>query len=270
VAAATYNASYVGPRPELVDRVPPTCVEVLDLGCATGEVGLAIKRRNPAARVTGIEIDPAMAAVAATHLDRVVRLDLDRADEILVELGGSVFDAIVAGDVLEHLVDPWRCLRVLAGLTAPGAVVSASIPNIGYWATWRDVVLRRHWPYRPRGVHDATHLRFFARANLAALFEQAGFEDVRIDPVYRLNDLGNHRWERHAPRLAIPGVRDLLTYQFLVTARRRAGVEVDPDRPVIRMGELGPPPRAATTAGAPARTDAPPTSQTADRERGMR
>jgi 2-polyprenyl-3-methyl-5-hydroxy-6-metoxy-1,4-benzoquinol methylase len=198
---------------------------VLDLGCAVGAVGLALKARDPAIRVVGVELDQGMAAVAAERLDRVIVGDLV-APEVLASLRDEAFDGVVAGDILEHLADPWSVLRRLAAQLPPGATVVASVPNIGYWDTWWNVLVLRRWPYRPRGIHDATHLRFFARRNVERLFRQAGLEIVRLDRTYRLLEAGSRR-DRYARYLAaVPGLREPLTFQFLVVARRNGDLPV--------------------------------------------
>ena len=237
---AGFNRSYIGSRPDLVERLPSSCRNVLDLGCATGEVGAAVKRRIPDARVTGVELDPSMAAIAATKLDRVVAADLENAEAIAGQLAGQPFDGVLAGDILEHLVDPWRTLRILTTVLAPDAVVVASLPNVGFWDTSWNVLVRKRWPYRPRGIHDSTHLRFFARRNLEPLFAQAGYRVERIDRSYRLIERP-HRRNRFARFVAVPGLRDLLTFQFLVIARREAGIAVELDRPHGDHPELIPP-----------------------------
>ncbi len=227
-----FNLSYLTARPDLLALLPMDVRRVLDLGCATGEVGAAIKLRAPGTRVVGVEIDPEMAALAAQRIDRVVAADLGDAAAVAAAIGEERFDAVVAGDILEHLVDPWRALRGIAAVVDADGVIVASLPNVGFWATWRDVVIRRRWPYRPRGVHDATHLRFFARSNVEPLFEQAGFVVERVERSYRLVD-GLDERNRRAARLAVPGLRDLLTYQFLVIARRAAPADE------IRLRERG-------------------------------
>jgi SAM-dependent methyltransferase len=231
---AAFKRAYVGGRPDLVSRVPANARNVLDLGCATGEVGLGLKARIPGVRVVGVEIDAAMAAVAAGRLERVVQADLGDPVAVRASLAGEAFDAVVAGDILEHLTDPWAVLRTIVPRLADGATVVASLPNGGFWNTWWNVLVRKRWPYRSRGMHDATHLRFFARRNLAPLFAQAGLTIERIDRAYRLVDRPHPR-NRWARRIALPGLRDLLTYQFIVVARRPlpsddSGPAADPER----------------------------------------
>ena len=121
--------------------------------------------------------------------------------------------------MLEHIVDPWGELRRLAErLDSEGKVV-ISIPNIAHLDTFVNVFVRGVWPYRTRGIHDATHLRFFARRNVDALLAEAGLELVELRRNLRIFEWP-HRLNRLAPLLALPGLRSLLTFQFLIVARK--------------------------------------------------
>jgi SAM-dependent methyltransferase len=88
------------------------------------------------------------------------------------------FDAIVCGDVLEHLADPWTALRGLAGLLHPGGTAAISLPNAAHW-TVRRALLRGRFPREDHGLFDRTHLRWFTRADARALVLGAGLEIVR-------------------------------------------------------------------------------------------
>jgi 2-polyprenyl-3-methyl-5-hydroxy-6-metoxy-1,4-benzoquinol methylase len=208
-----FNPSYTAARTGLLRLVPPACRRILDVGCATGATGAALKARDPAVHVTGVEIDPAMGADARSRLDRVVVGDVSQ-PALLAELGTRSYDCVICGDVLEHLEDPWRVLRELVQLTARDAYVVASLPNVAHLSTFA-ALLRRTWPYRPRGIHDRTHLRFFARSNVETLFAQAGLRILRLERNYRLIEHA-HPANRLSRWAAVPGLRDLLTFQFLV------------------------------------------------------
>lgn len=66
-----FNPSYVGSRGDVQALVPSSAASILDVGCATGELGASLMRRL-GATVVGIELCPAMAAVARTKLERVL------------------------------------------------------------------------------------------------------------------------------------------------------------------------------------------------------
>ena len=111
-------------NPDILDRIPLDARAVLDVGCGSGALGRDYKRRNPAAKVYGIEQDEAAARIAAERLDEVVLCNLD--DNIL-PFGDTRFDCIVYGDILEHLQDPWSVLsRQAARLNDSGTVVGSS------------------------------------------------------------------------------------------------------------------------------------------------
>jgi 2-polyprenyl-3-methyl-5-hydroxy-6-metoxy-1,4-benzoquinol methylase len=212
---AGFLRAYTGSRPDLLALVPAGAARVLDVGCATGALGAALKAERADATVVGVEIDPAMAAVAQTRLDRVLAEPIEQA---LERLAGERFDCVVCGDVLEHLGDPWSVLRALAGLLDDNGTVVASLPNVAHLDTLANLVFRHRWPYRERGVHDETHLRFFALANVRALFAQAGLEIVELRRHYRLIDRP-HGVNLLAWLVALPGLRELVAYQYLVLAR---------------------------------------------------
>jgi 2-polyprenyl-3-methyl-5-hydroxy-6-metoxy-1,4-benzoquinol methylase len=148
----------------------PAGARVLDIGCATGYLGAQLSRRG--CSVTGLERNPASAAAARRHCDEVVEGDIERpADR---ERLATEFDAILIGDVLEHLVDPWDTLRFVRSLLGPGGVVIASIPNVGAW-TVRLGLLAGRFEYTETGLLDRTHLRFFTRRTAHELVRGAGF-----------------------------------------------------------------------------------------------
>src|SRR4051812_16670615 len=89
----------------------------LDVGCGTGYLGEQLIALGN--RVSGVEVNPASAAVAAERLDRVVVGDLEAVD-LVAEFGPASFDVVVYGDVLEHLRGPLPVLRQARGLLAPG------------------------------------------------------------------------------------------------------------------------------------------------------
>ena len=75
------------------------------------------------------------------------------------------FDVIVAADVLEHLKDPGRCLQACLESSTPGARWCCRSPT-SPTSTFASRCCRADFEYRPLGLLDETHLRFFTRASL--------------------------------------------------------------------------------------------------------
>jgi len=213
------NPSYISRRSDLVAFIPKTVTSLLDVGCSVGAVGAALKQRQ-AARVTGLEYDPEMAEIARANLDLVFS---GNAEEFPVEKlrEHGPFDGLLFADVLEHLRDPWQALIKYSSLLTPGAAVIASLPNVRHFTTLASVFLRGYWPYRERGVHDRTHLRWFTKRNIEELFELANLRIERVDRIYRIIERPHSYNERFAHRFAVGPLRELLTYQYYVLARKR-------------------------------------------------
>ena len=148
---------------------------VLEIGCAAGAFGRVLKERHPAAHVTGIEAGRAAAAVAAERLDRVIRGRIEELDFAAVGLHPAGFDLVVAGDVLEHLVNPWALLERLRPLIAPGGRLVASIPNVRNFQVVAALAVEGRFQYVERGLLDVTHLRFFTLDEILVMLDDSGF-----------------------------------------------------------------------------------------------
>jgi GT2 family glycosyltransferase/glycosyltransferase involved in cell wall biosynthesis/protein-L-isoaspartate O-methyltransferase len=174
---------YANARRNLAERVPKDAREVLDVGCGNGATGKLIQQLT-GARVTGIEIHPEVAKVARQVLADVHVLDVE-ADEL--PFAQKQFDCILCGDVLEHLIDPWKALQKLVSHLKPTGCLIVSLPNVRNLGVIGGL-LEGSWNYQEYGILDSTHLRFFAKSDMEKLFASAGLraelvETVR-DPLY--------------------------------------------------------------------------------------
>ncbi|AQA20059.1 hypothetical protein BST95_19405 (plasmid) [Halioglobus japonicus] len=214
----SFNKSYLGERQDIIGCIPVSTTRMLDIGCSVGALGRAAKTAVPGLYVHGIDYDADMAAVATEHLDEVTVADMD-SFALAEGFPNASFDCVVMADVLEHLRDPWKVVRDVTEVAADGATVIACVPNVRHIDTLFNLVFRQRWPYRERGIHDRTHLRFFARGNLPGLMAQNGLEIVTVRTNYRLVERPS-RLNRFARFLALPGLRGFLAFQYIVVARR--------------------------------------------------
>ncbi len=216
VNSSGFNFSYIGQRPDIERLISLKTRTVLDVGCSTGILGAAIRAKT-GAQIFGIELSAAMADEALNHIDQVFVGD---AAEIILQgkLDNYKFDTIIFADVLEHLVDPWAVLSAAKNYLNPGGTIIASIPNIRHIDTIYHLVLKGYWPYRERGIHDRTHLRFFTRQNIIELFSSAGLTIDTIDTNYRILEKPS-QINRVAKFFALPILKDFLAFQYLIQAR---------------------------------------------------
>lgn len=151
---------------------------VLDVGCSSGYLGEALRQRGHC--VVGVEPDPISAEQARTRLDRVVVGTIE--DFLTHSAGSERFDAMIFGDVLEHTADPAAVLRRCRGHLTERGIIVASVPNVAHVGV-RAMLLAGRWDYDERGILDRTHLRFFTKASLVDLLEDAGYAVEAVVPV---------------------------------------------------------------------------------------
>jgi SAM-dependent methyltransferase len=156
---------------DLIGAAPRLFVE---FGCGTGLTGAEVKRRFPGAVVDGFEYSPEAGAIAATRLDHVHIGDVAAVDFAAHYAPGSI-DGLLLADVLEHLYDPWALLVRIRPYLAADCQVIASIPNIRNLALI-SALAAGDFDYEPAGLLDVTHIRFFTRRGIMAMFEQTGYE----------------------------------------------------------------------------------------------
>jgi SAM-dependent methyltransferase len=197
---------YAGCNERLARLMPAEALRVLEVGCGEGRLGARLKALRPGREVYGIEREPAAVTAAAGNLDRVFALDVERDDPPLEP--GSL-DAVLYGDVLEHLVDPLAVLRRHRPLLKSDGIVLASVPNVQHH-TIVAAVLRGDFQYESAGLLDATHLRFFTWSTLFKLLLDAGFAPEIADET-----------ALPAPAGFLQAAEPLLRHLGLHTARTR-------------------------------------------------
>lgn len=220
MGSTNFNPSYIGARRDIQSLIPASVRNVLDVGCSVGSLGAAIKEKSGGAQVFGIELSEQMAEEANACLDKVFQGDV--AEVIRSgQLDGFTFDAIIFADILEHLIDPWTVLREIKKHLNPKGIIVASIPNIRNLDTIFNLVVKGYWPYRERGIHDATHLRFFTKKNIIELFEAADLSISYIQTNYRLVEKPNII-NGLARFFAFPIIKNFLAFQYLIKSHHKA------------------------------------------------
>lgn len=209
------NPSYTGPRKDILSLVPFTAQSILDVGCSNGALGAGLKARQDC-QILGVELDPKMAEVAQDVLDEVY---VGPAEDFFKQTEQSGYDAIIFADVLEHLYDPWSVVDKASEMLAEGGVIIASLPNIRHISTVCNLFFRGIWPYKDRGLHDRTHLRFFTRRSILSLFQDHRCKVIKWKINYRITDEA-FALNPAAKLFAVPGLKHFLAYQYLVVVQK--------------------------------------------------
>ncbi|MEM9040206.1 MAG: class I SAM-dependent methyltransferase [Actinomycetota bacterium] len=106
----------------IADRVPSG--RVLDAGCGTGLVGVAIAVRNPEIDLVGIDVSPTSVTLARER-NVYAELSVASLDERLDATDGS-FDAVVCAGVLSYVADVEATLAEMIRVARPGGRVVAT------------------------------------------------------------------------------------------------------------------------------------------------
>jgi SAM-dependent methyltransferase len=166
-------------NPDILDKIPLAARVVLDVGCAKGALGAAYLRRNPNARMLGVDIDPVSIAAAQGRLTEIACADVE-ADPLPFAVPEGL-DCIIYGDVLEHLRDPWSLLKRHAQLLNEGGTMLVCMPNIEHW-TMALSLLNGSFDYADQGIKDRTHLRWFTPRTMGVALANAGLALSDVAP----------------------------------------------------------------------------------------
>jgi SAM-dependent methyltransferase len=165
---------------------------VLDLGCRSGAFTRNFLDGN---EIVGLDVDRVALAKAAELGIETVAANVEES----LPFPDETFDAVVAGELLEHLQFPEELVAEAGRVLRPEGVLVGSVPN-AYRVQSRLRFLRGHPP-----EDDPTHLHMFSARDVRKLLQ--GFDHVRVAFV-------GGRYRRLYPRL--------LGRDLVFSARRRS------------------------------------------------
>jgi 2-polyprenyl-3-methyl-5-hydroxy-6-metoxy-1,4-benzoquinol methylase len=166
--------------PARVCRMVGSHKRVLEIGAGPGSVTRVLRRQEN--HIVALELDPTAIPFLEPHCDKVVAANLDSVD--WPSAFDGKFDAIIAADVLEHLIDPWTTLGRMKSLLAPGGVLVISVPHAAH-ACILACLLDEDVEYHDWGLLDRTHIRFFGFKNLHDMLAKAELKVVHGEFVVR-------------------------------------------------------------------------------------
>jgi 2-polyprenyl-3-methyl-5-hydroxy-6-metoxy-1,4-benzoquinol methylase len=202
--AGSWSQAHYGPQGGMVPRIArfvealeglvPASAGVLDYGCGTGDIAVALAERGY--RVEGRDISPKMIEQARTiHAGSSVRFAViePAGGDTDAMPGDQAFDAIVCSSVLEYLLDVPGSLRRLTGALNRGGWLLATVPNVDHplrrGEAWHRTLMgnklvRALIRMTPKG--ETYELQWlsrnrFAISEWAALFRAAGLGSVWQD-----------------------------------------------------------------------------------------
>jgi SAM-dependent methyltransferase len=141
---------------------------VLDLGCRSGALTQHFLEGNS---VVGLDVDAAALEKAAALGIEPVQANVEEP----LPFEDASFDAVVAGELFEHLQFPDELVGEIRRVLRPGGIVVGSVPN-AFRLQSRLRFLRGRAP-----EDDPTHLRMFSPTAVRVVL--GGFESVQLTYV---------------------------------------------------------------------------------------
>jgi SAM-dependent methyltransferase len=113
---------------------------ILDIGCGTGELAVAISKRLRQARIVGIDASPSMLLWASRHETTDGRIRFLVGDGARLPVPDESVDVVVSTLSLHHWADPPSVLTEIDRVLAPGGC--ALIYDLGLLTLTRDEMAR--------------------------------------------------------------------------------------------------------------------------------
>jgi 2-polyprenyl-3-methyl-5-hydroxy-6-metoxy-1,4-benzoquinol methylase len=167
---------YFQARQEVLEHVPLSIKNLLDVGCGGGSFAGELKKRQQI-EIWGVEINKNIAQQAEQKVDRLLVGDITK---LVDDLPNDYFDCIVCNDVLEHIYDPDTLLKSFKLKLRKSGLLICSIPNVRFIRVLKDLMFKREWEYKESGIMDFTHIRFFTKTSMINMFHRLDYQILDI------------------------------------------------------------------------------------------
>ena len=207
------NGYYENIRDDIISLIPDGSNKILEVGCGKGYTLRKLKAIGKADKIIGIEINENSIQETKKYLDNILFGNIEEIN--FLPYDKNYFDVIIFADVLEHLVNPWKVLKMIRHYLNDRGFIIATIPNMRHKSIILPLVLKGIFQYNQEGgAMDISHLRFFTRRSVLSLFKNSGYSKVHfID--YPLSIKANI-----ATSLSFGLLRDFFIFKFRVMVEK--------------------------------------------------
>ena len=196
IRKADEELSWQLPRIHRVSQLFKECNSinlVADLGCMSG-MAMKVYQESGAKKLHGFD-------VSAKSLENVKALGFEgfrwNMDGEVSPAESNSYDVVIAGEVIEHLIDTDHFLKEIKRMLKPGGMLIITTPNLASWYN-RIRLLRGKPPRSFPGVSsfvrldpliDNNHIRVNVVSEWKNLIQHHGFQIKRIEGISHLEAL---------------------------------------------------------------------------------
>jgi 2-polyprenyl-3-methyl-5-hydroxy-6-metoxy-1,4-benzoquinol methylase len=186
----------------------PEGAEVLDVGCGNGVISRSLGEQG--FNVRGIDVsEKTIEKARSLNKFSNVRFEVVSAEQLVAD--GSRYHAVICSEVLEHLNDPGKLLRVLHQSLHEDGILIVTVPNGNgpreLFVTKPVIALQKKNNFAWKAVKrikelfgykgttaqsdadDLTHIQFFTRPSLEELASKNNFRIVRFGKTNFIEDV---------------------------------------------------------------------------------
>ncbi len=176
--------SHAVARPLLEFATLPEAGRILDVGCGTGSLAVAIAERYSRAAIDGIDPSSEYVAYASAKNPFSNRVSFEIGDAQQLHFEDASFDGAASLLVFNFIPDPGKALREVCRVTRPGGVISAAVWDYG--AGMR--MLRAFWDAAvalnaAAEKVDEKHMPLCRSGELSDLWRRSGLQDIREQSI---------------------------------------------------------------------------------------
>lgn len=174
------SSYYSMSRPEMLNYVPSSASNILEIGCGAGSFASLLKSQRPSVELWGLDIQAGCCDEMKMIFKEYIHGNFENDD---IQLPLDYFDCVIMNDVLEHLYDPWKVLNKIKQYLHSDGYITLSVPNMRYYNILVDLIFNKRWSYVDKGVLDKTHIRFFTKNSLESMLTECGYRIVSVDGI---------------------------------------------------------------------------------------
>jgi len=140
-------------------------IKILDLSCGTGELLLSLSRQKKNHQLYGVDLSPAMIAVARKKLPPEVLVQ--EADVHALPFSSHTFDYVVSTEAFHHYYDQQKALQEMKRVAKKGGKVVVADINFFFWFI--------HWLFQKL---EPGCVSINNKSEMRLLFQEAGLNTI--------------------------------------------------------------------------------------------
>lgn len=189
---------------------------ILEIGSSTGYMTKAFLGNK--CTVDVLEINRNVLNKIPKKVRKIVNGSIE--NENIWKLLSKDYDFIIMADVLEHLIDPSKALKILYKIASNKTKLIISLPNVASWVMRKQLFFKGDFEYQESGLLDKTHMHFYTVNTLPKLLAENGWKVKEI-----IGTITRLPFERIISKLPIykklvEKYKNLSYYHFLVIAHK--------------------------------------------------